>query len=56
MKRKRLTLTDLIKQNKEELLRDRDQLEMIEKRLDEKHDITKKTRTPRFGNARAING
>ena len=36
MKRKRLTLTELIKENKEEILRDSAQLKKIEKRLDDK--------------------
>lgn len=36
MKRRRLTLTELIKENKEEILRDSTQLKKIEKRLDDK--------------------
>ncbi|WP_084028888.1 FbpB family small basic protein [Bacillus sp. J33] len=37
MKRQKLSFTELVKKNKEELLRDRDELRKIEKRLDEKH-------------------
>ncbi|WNS76134.1 FbpB family small basic protein [Bacillus sp. DTU_2020_1000418_1_SI_GHA_SEK_038] len=48
MSRKRVTLSNLIRKNREELLRDRDQLEEIEKRIDEKHIITKK-KTSRYG-------
>lgn len=36
MKKKRLTLTELIKENKEEILRDSAQLKKIEKRLDDR--------------------
>ena len=36
MKKKRLTLTALIKENKEEILRDSSQLKKIEKRLDDR--------------------
>lgn len=36
MTRKKVTLSDLIRKNKEELLRDSVQLEKIEKRLDDK--------------------
>ncbi|MBP2241022.1 hypothetical protein J2Z40_001582 [Cytobacillus eiseniae] len=42
MTRKRITLSNLIRENKEALLRDRDQLEKIEKRIDAKHSIQKK--------------
>jgi hypothetical protein len=35
MKRRKLSLTELMKNNKEELLKDKIQLEKIEKRLDE---------------------
>ena len=48
MSRKRVTLSSLISKNREELLRDRDQLEQIEKRIDDKHIITKK-KTSRYG-------
>jgi len=48
MSRKRVTLSSLIRKNREELLRDRDQLEEIEKRIDDKHIITKK-KTSRYG-------
>ncbi|KAB2331111.1 FbpB family small basic protein [Cytobacillus depressus] len=48
MSRKRVTLSSLISKNREELLRDREQLDEIEKRIDNKHIITKK-KTSRFG-------
>ncbi|MDF0728137.1 FbpB family small basic protein [Cytobacillus sp. S13-E01] len=37
MKRGKISLSELMKKNKEELLKDKIQLEKIEKRLDEKH-------------------
>lgn len=37
MSKKKMTFTQLIRKNKEELLKDRIQLEKIEKRIDEKH-------------------
>lgn len=42
MSRKRMTLSNLIRDNKEELLRDREQLEKIEKRIDDKYVKRKK--------------
>ncbi len=42
MTRKRMTLSNLIRNNKEELLRDREQLEKIEKRIDDKYLERKK--------------
>ncbi|MBS4191937.1 FbpB family small basic protein [Bacillus sp. FJAT-49705] len=42
MTRKKVTLTSLIRKNKEELMRDRNQLEVIEKRIDDKHTTSKK--------------
>lgn len=42
MTRKRMTLSNLIRNNKEELLRDREQLEKIEKRIDDKYLKRKK--------------
>ncbi len=42
MTRKRMTLSNLIRNNKEELLRDREQLEKIEKRIDDKYMKRKK--------------
>ncbi|MBU8880400.1 FbpB family small basic protein [Bacillus sp. FJAT-29790] len=41
MKRKKLSFAELIRRNKEELLRDRAQLEKIEKRLDERYEKAK---------------
>ncbi len=40
-KKIRFSLEELTKKNKEELLKDKLQLEKIEKRLDEKHAMTK---------------
>lgn len=37
MKKTKISLAELIKKNKEELLRDQELLAKIEKRLDEKH-------------------
>ncbi|RFU68955.1 FbpB family small basic protein [Peribacillus saganii] len=37
MKKVRMSFAELIKKNKDELLKDRTQLEKIEKRIDEKH-------------------
>ncbi|MBT2691150.1 FbpB family small basic protein [Bacillus sp. ISL-47] len=37
MKKQKMSFSELIKKNKEELLRDREELAKIEKRLDEKH-------------------
>lgn len=37
MTRRKVTLSNLIRNNKEELLRDRAQLEKIDKRIDDKH-------------------
>ncbi|MFE8697212.1 FbpB family small basic protein [Cytobacillus sp. FJAT-53684] len=42
MTRKRVTLSNLIRKNKEELLKDQDQLEKIEKRIDDKYLKRKK--------------
>lgn len=42
MKKKPLRFADLVKKNKEELLLDREMLELIEKRLDEKQAKPKK--------------
>lgn len=42
MTRKRVTLSNLIRKNKEELLRDQDELEKIEKRIDDKYLKRKK--------------
>ncbi|MCM3707773.1 MULTISPECIES: FbpB family small basic protein [Cytobacillus] len=37
MKKKKLSMLELIKVNKEELLKDRSELEKIEKKLDDKY-------------------
>ncbi|WP_409304214.1 FbpB family small basic protein [Peribacillus sp. SCS-155] len=37
MKRKKLSFSELVKKNKEELLQDKLQLEKIEKKMDDKH-------------------
>ncbi|MFD2445440.1 FbpB family small basic protein [Bacillus sp. CGMCC 1.16607] len=37
MKKAKIPFTDLIKRNKEEILKDRKKLEKIEKRIDEKY-------------------
>jgi hypothetical protein len=37
MKKKKLSLPELMKKNKEELLKDKAQLEKIEKRIDDKY-------------------
>jgi hypothetical protein len=37
-RRMRLTINDLIKVNKEEIIKDKEEIEKIEKRLDEKHN------------------
>ncbi|WP_157452390.1 FbpB family small basic protein [Bacillus sp. J33] len=37
MKKKKLSLVEMIKENKEELLKDRRQLEKIEKKIDDKY-------------------
>ncbi|CAM3693190.1 FbpB family small basic protein [Cytobacillus oceanisediminis] len=37
MKKPKISFTELIKKNKEELLKDREQLAKIEKRVDEKY-------------------
>ncbi|PLS17701.1 FbpB family small basic protein [Bacillus sp. M6-12] len=37
MKKMRMSFAELIKKNKDELLKDRAQLEKIEKRIDDKH-------------------
>ena len=39
---KKTSMVDLIKKNKEELLKDKQQLEKIEKRIDEKYSIQNK--------------
>lgn len=36
-KKQKMSIAELIKKNKEELLKDREQLAKIEKRMDEKH-------------------
>ncbi|MBM4765204.1 FbpB family small basic protein [Bacillus sp. B15-48] len=43
MKKRKITFTDLIEKNKEEILNDQAQLKKIEERLDAKHAITKKS-------------
>ncbi|MBN6886264.1 Fur-regulated basic protein B [Cytobacillus horneckiae] len=38
MRKKKVSYIELVRKNKEELLKDRDQIEMIEKRIDAKHE------------------
>lgn len=42
VKRKKLIFNQLLKNNREEILKDKDRLERIEKRLEEKAEMLKK--------------
>ncbi|MDQ0273136.1 FbpB family small basic protein [Cytobacillus purgationiresistens] len=46
MRKKKVSYMELVRKNKEELLKDRNKIEMIEKRIDEKHE---KVNTKKIG-------